>query len=605
MITEHVNNYKTIFKPLQRALVLGWKWEKKLLIVVSFFTIILGASAYLQYASFSKIVDEIIRLQKSPGSYDVLIRNGILLLVTFLVPTLVREIQQYLLVELRFKFARKITLLSIEEQSKLDIATIESAHFQDLMTKANSRGPLSVYQTLEHGLRNLENVASILAASLFIISLAPVLFFLAFLISIPSFYFYKKYGTQIWWIWDLNPKKRRRYHDRFGMFTHAWTLTELKLFQTKERFRDEVNDLLVSFDQDFESVERKRVKYQLILACIEIVAMAFVIFYLVKMGLAGQLAIGALLLAFNSYRGLFSTCKAFFLVLGYQDETGKYASWWFELFDLKPNIVSSPNAAKPVWNTAPTVVFENVSFKYEGSEVYALKDISFTLHSGEKTALVGLNGAGKTSLIKLLCRIYDPSEGKILINGIDLRTIDLTHWQKALGVLFQDFVDYKLTVAESIALGKGGQPYDMKDIRAAADKATATEFIEEFPKGFDQLLWKGYEDGVLPSKGQRQKIAVARIFYRDALISILDEPTSAIDAPSEDSIFGELESMPNDKSAVLISHRMSAIRNADNIIVLKHGSIAEQGNHTELMSHQGEYYKLFNTQAKRITEEIQ
>lgn len=386
------------------------------------------------------------------------------------------------------------------------------------------------------------------------------------------------------------------------MFTSTHNLTEIKLFQSKDRFKDEISDLLYSFDKEMEEVENKRFKYQLILRLLEMTAMAFTIYYLVKAGLSGVLAIGALLLVFNSYRGLFATFKSFFMVLGYQDEFGKYASWWFKLFDLKPKIVSKDGALKPNWTKAPKIEFQNVSFSYEGMRDFTLRNINLTINGGEKIAIVGLNGAGKTTFIKLLARVYDPTEGQILVDGIDLREIDLKSWRMSLGVLFQDFVDYRMKVAESIAIGKGGHISTLEDVQNATDKATATEFIQSYEKGFDQMLWKGFEDGVEPSKGQRQKLAVARIFYRDALISILDEPTSAIDAPSEDAIFEELDNLPKDKSAILISHRMSAIKNVDTIVVLKDGQVVECGNHLALMKEGGEYCALYNAQAKRMAD---
>lgn len=600
---EHVNNYKTVFRPLIKAAKYAWQWDKTNFSLLCFLTIILGASAYLQYASFSQIVDKIIALKNGVGTYEGIIKSTGILLVTFLIPSILRQIQQYVFVLFRFTCMRRLSLLSIDEQAKLDIGTIESAVFQDLVVKANTRGIGIIYQVLEQGIRNLENVSGIIVASVFIFAISPLLFVVALVTTVPSFYFYKKYGTQVWWIWDMNPGRRRMYFNRFNLFFSIQSLTEIKLFNLTRKLRTETRDLLESFDRDLISIERKRFYYQLGIQIIEVIGMGFVIYYLVERSVAGTIAIGTLILAFNSYRGLYNTFESLFIVMGYQDEFGKYANWWFELFSLKPKLVYTPGAQAITWATPPTIVFENVSFQYDENTSRVLNNVSFEIGSGKKIAIVGLNGAGKTSLVKLLCRVYDPTEGRILVNGIDLKTIDITSWQAVLGVLFQDFTDFNLTVAESIGLGKSDSPVTMDGIISAARKATADTFIERYPKKYAQLLWKGFEDGVQPSKGERQKIAVARIFYRDALISVLDEPTSAIDAPSEEAIFQELESMPNNRSAVLISHRMSAIKNADRIIVLKNGSIVEEGNHRELLQKNGEYNTLYTTQAKRMSVE--
>ena len=604
---EDLNNFKTIFRPFLQALKLGWKWERGSLIGLALLAILLGGSTYLQFASFSKIVDEIIRLRtENDTDYSFLITNSIFLLLTFFIPGVLRHVHQFLTIKSRFGFARKLSLHIAEKTVALDIATIESSQFQDLIVKANSRGHLVVYNVLTTALQNLENVASIIIASLFVISIAPILFVVALLTALPHFYFYKKYGLRVWWIHDFSPKRRRKYFNRMRLFNETHPITELKLFQLKNRFSSEVDGLLQEFDKDLLYAERSRFGYELGLIFLQIAGMGFAIYYLVNAGIVGTLAIGALLLAFNSYRGLYRTLEAFFLMLGVQDEAGKYAQWWFDIFSLKPKIVSNSEAVKPVWIKPPCIVFKKVSFKYEESDRFVLKDVSFTIESGEKLALVGLNGAGKTTLIKLLCRIYDPTKGKITVDGVDLATIDVDHWHTYLGILFQDFVHYNFTVAESIGLGRGNEPVDIARVKEAAQKATASGFIEEYPQKYDQLLWKGFEDGVEPSKGERQKIAVARIFYRDALITVLDEPTSAIDAPSEDKIFETLESMPKDRTAVLISHRISAIKNADKILVLNHGSISEIGSHEELMNQKGEYWNLYNTQAKRfLSEEIE
>lgn len=184
---EYLNNYKTIFRPMVRALELGWRWNRGQIIAISILTILLGSSAYLQYASFSKIVDEIIHLKEVGGSLKILFNSSILLLLTFLIPAILRELQQFIFVKLRFSYIRNLNLLAIEEQSKLDIATIESTEFQDLMTKANSRGNSIIYQTLEQGIRNLENISGIIVASIFILAITPVLFFVALFTAIPVF----------------------------------------------------------------------------------------------------------------------------------------------------------------------------------------------------------------------------------------------------------------------------------------------------------------------------------------------------------------------------------------------------------------------------------
>jgi ATP-binding cassette subfamily B protein len=275
---------------------------------------------------------------------------------------------------------------------------------------------------------------------------------------------------------------------------------------------------------------------------------------------------------------------------------------WFDLFELKPKIESKPDAAPVDPLTPPHIEFRSVSFRYpseEGESAYVLKDLSFSINPGEKIAIVGVNGAGKTTLIKLLCRVYDPTDGAILINGKDLRDVSLEDWQSAIGILFQDFPIYNLSIRESIGVGRISDINNDEKLKRAAHFSGADEFITNY----DQLIWKEFKDGIDLSKGQHQRLAVARMFYRNAAITILDEPTASIDAVTEERIFSSLEKNMQGKTVILITHRFSTVKNADKILMLEHGSIIEQGSHRKLMALKGKYAELYTMQAKRYLEE--
>ena len=320
-----------------------------------------------------------------------------------------------------------------------------------------------------------------------------------------------------------------------------------------------------------------------------------------RQALAGTIAVGGLLLAFNTYTRFYQTINGYVESISFSEEAARYAARWFELFDLKPKIVSKENAERVTFDAPPLVEFRNVSFRYPSEEKdlpYVLTDLSFTMNPGEKVAIVGVNGAGKTTLIKLLCRVYDPTDGEILINGKDLRNISLEDWQNAIGILFQDFPVYNLTIRESIGIGRIGDQVEEDKLKKAAFYSGADEFITDY----DQLIWKEFKGGIDLSKGQHQRMAVARMFYRNAMITILDEPTASIDAVTEEKIFSALEKHMEGKTVILITHRFSTVKNADKILMLEHGRIIEQGSHKTLMSFQGKYEELYTMQAKRYLE---
>jgi len=269
----------------------------------------------------------------------------------------------------------------------------------------------------------------------------------------------------------------------------------------------------------------------------------------------------------------------------------------FAFFDAKPKIVSIENP-RPIPNPiASGIRFENVSFRYPESDRWVVRHLSFTLKAGEVLALVGENGAGKTTIVKLLARLYDPTEGRILLDGQDLRDYDLLQLRAHIGVIFQDFVRFHFTAGENIAMGRVVAAADQARVEAAAERSLADQVVARLPKGFDQPLGKRFDDGVELSGGEWQKIAIARAYMRDADILILDEPTAALDARAEYEVFKRFRDLSQGKTAIIISHRFSTVRMADRIVVLDAGEIIEAGSHAELVAAGGRYAELFELQA--------
>jgi len=248
--------------------------------------------------------------------------------------------------------------------------------------------------------------------------------------------------------------------------------------------------------------------------------------------------------------------------------------------------------------------FEHVTFAYPGAEKNALTDLSFTVEPGETLAVVGRNGAGKTTVFKLICRLYDPLEGRILIDGIDIRDYEPDELRKQIGAMFQDYVDYQATAAENIGLGNLPDIADRDAVVSASRQAGSDELIANLPAGYDTALGKWFDAGVNLSGGEWQKVALARAFMRDeAKVLLLDEPTSALDAQAEYDLFERLRSLTHGRTAVYISHRFSTVRRADRIVFLEHGRLVEEGTHEELMRLDGRYARLFRMQASAYTGE--
>ena len=257
---------------------------------------------------------------------------------------------------------------------------------------------------------------------------------------------------------------------------------------------------------------------------------------------------------------------------------------------------------KPDRGVPHTIEFRGVSFRYPGCERYVLKDINMTFNPSESVVLVGLNGAGKTTLLKLLTRLYDPTEGVILLDGRDIREYDTEAFYDMFGIIFQDFGKYSETAGENIRFGDVRRNHNDEDVRLAANRGNATDFIEQLPHGFDTPLTRVFEeDGIELSGGQWQKLSVARAFYKESDILILDEPTASLDPLAEQEVFNQFASLSRDRITIFVSHRLSSAVTASKIVVLDGGTVAEEGTHEELMAREGKYHALFSTQAQRYT----
>jgi ATP-binding cassette subfamily B protein len=274
-----------------------------------------------------------------------------------------------------------------------------------------------------------------------------------------------------------------------------------------------------------------------------------------------------------------------------------YLQDFFDFFDIRPRIVT---VAQPRPFPRPIregFRFENVGFRYQHSERWANRHLNFTLRAGERLALVGENGAGKTTLIKLITRLYDPTEGRILLDGVDLREYDPAELRRQVGVIFQDYLRYQMTMAQNIAVGNIDKQNDQQLIEAAARQSLAHALAERLPARYDQELGRRFRSGVELSGGEWQKVALARAYMRDAQLLILDEPTAALDARAEYEVFQRFAELTAGRTAVLISHRFSTVRMADRILVLEKGEMLEAGSHQELLERGGKYAELFELQA--------
>lgn len=372
---------------------------------------------------------------------------------------------------------------------------------------------------------------------------------------------------------------------------------ELKLFGLRNFLSERFARLANGIYEENTSLSRRKLIAGSMLAAIGTMgyyaAYAFVIWRTV----AGALSIGTLTFLTGAILQASSNIQQIFSTLAAIGDQALFLTDLLEFFKMQPTIRSKPNALPAPRPILHGVEFRNVSFRYPGNSRLILDHISFHLHTGERLALIGENGQGKTTIVKLITRLYDPTHGQILLDGVDLREYDLEDLHRVMGVIFQDFMRYEMTARDNIAVGRVEEISNLEALQAAAQKSLADQTIERLPQGYEQMLGRRFEQGVDISGGEWQKVALARAYLRDAQLLILDEPTAALDARSEFEVFRRFAELTAGKMALFISHRFSTVRSADRVIVLENGKIAEEGSHDQLARLGGRYAEMFEMQA--------
>ncbi len=587
------NKGKGFFKNIGRTIVLIWRYDKKYLIVkltVSIITSVLPViSAWYSALFINKIVSREFGSIFDPGLFKIVIFYIALLVLQALFQILYRYFDDRFFIS----FSQYFEILSIEKRSQIDIQKYEDPKFNDLVQKVNDNFHRFIRFT-DLLFYVFENIIQITVALVVIGRYNPYIALVIFICLLPDLIIEMKYGESIYGIWGAKSEIKRKYFEDRRNFMNVNSLTEVKIFKLKEFFLTRINTLLSNFNDEIIKAENKKRGLKFAATFVSFTITGIIIFLLIKNVVAGILLIGTFTFLLSQINNLRGSITNFFFNVSKIYGDNMFVRDVFTFFDTAA-VVEDGMQILPT--ETPDITFDNVSFGYPGTEKNILNNISLTIKAGEKIAIVGVNGAGKTTFTKLVTRFYDPTEGSILLNGsVPLTQVQLKSWYEKVGLLAQEFAKYKLPIKDAIALGDTSKPFDLEQVKYAATQSGANEFIEEWKDGYDTQLGKEFEGGIEPSVGQWQKIALARMFYKNPQIWILDEPTASIDAVAEMGIFNKLENLPKDKTVILISHRFNTVKNANKIIVIEHGSIAEMGNHEELMKKEGIYHNLFTTQ---------
>lgn len=495
---------------------------------------------------------------------------------------------------LSYEILEKIRLKKVKS---LSLGALETPELQNLHTRYIETA-YSLSQFFSVATKVIVLFLTIVATAVTLLTLIPLATLLIVLLTLPTYFASKAMLGRLFKI-DLDMTiQLRRENAVYTWLSDVKYLKEIKQINAFEYLFKYVKNFIEEKYQRVSSVYVLWGKLDLLTSLFVVGAIIFAIFQLIELAINGSISVGQIaffLAALNSLSGLIDSFFSYFADLsGYNDRVSEARKF----LDYKDNYRFGEQELVP-FTKPPAVKLENVSFTYPNSDRLALKNLNLEIKPGEKIAIVGENGAGKSTLIKLISGIYPVSSGNIFVNNQKLNEIEQESWFNNLGVLYQDYNIYEdLTVFENIAMGKINEEIDYEKLRDAAKKADAEEFIMAYKDNYSQVLSERYEGGVRPSTGQWQKIAIARFFYRDAPILILDEPTSAIDAVAEAAIFERIYESTKEKTVIIVSHRFSTVRNADRIIVFDKGEIVEDGTHEQLLSLGGKYAEAFRLQAK-------
>ncbi len=494
------------------------------------------------------------------------------------------------------KYTNHISVRVMEHAASLDLLAYEDPVFYDRLERARVQATDRLYMIQAIG-RLIQQAITTITLSISIMVFSPWLLLLLIVGVIPAF-IGETHFAFLGYAKNFRQTPIRRQLDYLRILGGSKEAAkELKLFGLQRFLTGKFKKLSDQvYDEDIDLARRKVIAGSM-LSAIGTAGYYTAYIYAVWQTVTGVFSFGTLTFLANAIRDASSNLQQMFSTLSTIADQALFLTDLIAFFEMKPMIRSKAHALPAPRPIQQGFEFRNVSFRYPGASRLVLNKLNFTLRPGERVALIGENGEGKTTIVKLLTRLYDPVEGQVLLDGIDLREYDLDDLYSEIGVIFQDFMRYEMTARENIAVGRIELINELDLLKQSAQKSMADDVVAKLGSGYEQMLGRRFDGGVDLSGGEWQKVALARAYLRDAQLLILDEPTSALDARSEYEVFQRFAELTTGKMAIFISHRFSTVRMADRIVVLENGRIAEEGDHDALTQLGGRYAEMFELQA--------
>lgn len=561
------------------------------LFVATFVTqVVTSIAPFYRTKIFSDLIDSLTTASASSWVDSFVLFMGVGLITSlffFLQGQLNRILDIRLQAHLRKTFINKV--------AHLDYLHLESKETSALISKVDEEFGWRIRQTVSDLSNLLFNLMSLVAITTIILPKYPYIWALIMLAQIPQYLIERYWVKQEWEIHEKNSDKNKELWDLNYQLRQKNYLAELRINNAVDYLVKKFSDIFDYFANNRVAIRVKKTPSEVIMTTLSIVVSGFSLVVIIQDVTLGIITIGLFTFYFDTIRRVGEVFQNFVYTSVSITENSYHIDNFKKVLEMK-NVIQS-GTKKIVGKKPPIIEFKRVSFKYPGSERYVIKDLDLVIKAGEEIALVGENGAGKSTLIKLICCFYYPNSGQILINGIDTRLLNLQSWYRHLAYLTQEFNNFgNMSLRDNVTIGDPNKRDKESEVLLALKNADA-KFWRKYKNGLATRMSQRY-GGEEPSLGQWQKISIARIFYRESSVMILDEPTASIDAVSEYKIFNELYRAVTGKTLIIVSHRFSTVRNAERILVLDKGQVAEAGSHDELIRLGGKYAHSFKLQAK-------
>jgi ATP-binding cassette subfamily B protein len=601
-VEEPKKSYRAVIAPLKRAMDLVWNADPRSTLSMAALTIVGGLLPVGQAWVAKLIIDSVTRAAANHTdareAFMGLLPYIYLEFGFILVGALISQFRRFLDEILDHKIGFLINSRIIRKAMNLELHYFENADFYDKMQNARRQSEYRAIAIVKAIFLVIGNIITLTSFLALLLSFSPWVALLLFGATLPVFVTQNRFSKLDFRLQSWKAPESRR----MGYYEHLLTIDssakEIKLFGLGEPLLARYGELFWKVFNEDRRLALRRSWASLAWGLLGTLGYYVCYGWVVFRTLAGVIGLGSMTMYLVIFRQSQGTFAGLFENVNQLYENGLFMENLFSFLDLPE--VKNRVSTKPLapLDASRGIEIRNLSFRYPGQESWALEDLSLVIRPGEKVALVGENGSGKTTLIKLLTRLYEPTAGEISYQGRNLQDWNLEALRLKIGVIFQDFVRYQLSLRENVGFGSIDESGDQARLDRAAAQGGMDELVRELNEGWETTLGGWFKKGRDLSGGQWQKVALSRAFMREGEVIVLDEPTSALDAEKEYEIFKRFKELTSGKIAFLISHRFSTVRMADRIVVLKQGKVEESGSHSELISRAGTYARLFEMQAE-------